>query len=133
MIVVDTHVLLWWVNGSDTVSTEARVALERECDSEQGLILVSSISVWEIAMLMSKDRLRLGMDLEDWLETVREIDAVRFVPVDNTLAMQSTRLPGDFHPDPADRMIVALARHYTVPLLTADRRIRDYLHVRTIW
>lgn len=73
MIVVDTHVLLWWVNGSDTLSTEATVALERECDSEQGLILVSSISVWEIAMLMSKDRLRLGMDLEDWLETVRRL------------------------------------------------------------
>lgn len=132
MIVIDTHVLLWWVNG-DTVSDPATRALQTERESNRGLILVSAISVWEIATLLHKDRLRLGMELEDWLDTVAEIEAVRFVPVDNPVAMQSMRLPGAFHADPADRMIVALARHQSAPLVTADRRIREYAHVRTIW
>ena len=115
------------------MSDAASAALQTEQESTQGLILVSTISVWEIATLLRKDRLRLGMDLEDWLAAVAEIDAVRFAPVDNTVAIQSMRLPGDFHADPADRMIVALARHHAAPLVTADRRIRDYPHVRTVW
>lgn len=132
MIVIDTHVLLWWVNG-DTVSDAAQSALQAERDNRDGLILVSAISVWEIATLLREDRLRLAMDLEDWLAAVAEIDAVRFAPVDNTVAIHSMRLPGNFHADPADRMIVALARHHGVPLVTADRRIRNYPHVRAVW
>jgi len=64
---------------------------------------------------------------------VEEIQGVRFAPVDNDVAVQSTRLPGTFHADPADRMIVALARHLPAPLVTADPRIRGYRYVNTIW
>jgi PIN domain nuclease of toxin-antitoxin system len=58
---------------------------------------------------------------------------VRFAPVDNDIAVESTRLPGRFHKDPADRLIVALARALSAPLITSDRRIRDYRPVKTIW
>lgn len=101
--------------------------------AEDGRILVSSISAWEISLLIQKDRLALSMDIDDWLDTVAEIEAVQFAPVDRTIAVQSTRLPGEFHADPADRLIVALARHHSAPLVTADHKIRAYRHVKTLW
>ncbi|AWN17512.1 hypothetical protein SALB1_3318 [Salinisphaera sp. LB1] len=84
-------------------------------------------------MLVKAERLTLTMALDDWLETVSAIDGVRFVPLDNDVGVESTRLPGEFHTDPADRMIVALARHLNVPLVTADTKIRAYKHVHSTW
>lgn len=84
-------------------------------------------------MLVEKERLLLTTGVDDWLAAVAEIDGVQFVPVDNEVAVVSTRLPGKFHADPADRMIVALARHLSAPLVSADSRIRNYRHVKTIW
>ena len=133
MIVLDTHTLIWWVNGDSELSLNARTAIEHEQQNEDGIILVSSITAWEIALLVGRDRLTLGMNLDDWLETVSEIEGVQFVPVDEVVGVESTRLPGDFHKDPADRMITALARHFNVPLVTTDERIRAYKHVRSIW
>jgi PIN domain nuclease of toxin-antitoxin system len=133
MIVLDTHVLLWWLNGDPSLSSRARGAIRKEQEDENGLILVSAISAWEIAMLVQKERLALTMDVEDWLRVAAETDRLRFQPLDTELLVQSTRLPGAFHSDPADRMIVALARHLNVPLVTSDKKIRAYKHVRTTW
>jgi len=133
LIVLDTHTLIWWVNGDSELSLNARTAIEHEQQNEDGIILVSSITAWEIALLVGRDRLTLGMNLDDWLETVSEIEGVQFVPVDEVVGVESTRLPGDFHKDPADRMITALARHFNVPLVTTDERIQTYKHVRSIW
>ena len=133
MIVLDTHVLLWWLNRDPSVSSRARAAIRKEQEDDNGLILVSAISAWEVAMLVEKERLSLTMDVENWLSVAAETDRLRFHPLDNELLVQSTRLPGEFHSDPADRMIVALARHLNVPLVTSDKKIRAYRHVRTIW
>lgn len=133
MIVLDTHTLLWWVNGDSQLSDRAKAAIEHEASVENGALLVSAISAWEIAMLVSRNRLTLTMPVDDWLDTVAKVEAIRFVPVDNRVAVESTRLPGEFHKDPADRMIVALARHENVPLVTADQNIRAYRHVVTTW
>ncbi len=84
-------------------------------------------------MLVAKGRLALTMDIDDWLATVASIRGVNFVSIDVHVGVQSVRLPGEFHSDPADRLVVALARHYSAPLLTADRKIRAYRHVKTIW
>jgi len=132
MIVLDTHVLLWWVNGEKELTAPAKEAIKQEL-SAAGEILVSSITTWEVAMLVDKERLSLTMNIDDWFAVVGEIEGVRFVPVDNALAIQSVTLPGRFHKDPADRMITALARRHSIPLVTADTRIRDYRHVKTIW
>ena len=133
MIVLDTHALVWWVHGDSQLSPNAKAAIEGERSTELGVVLISAISAWEIAMLVRADRLTLTMGIDDWLETVSNVEGVRFVPVDNKVGVESTRLPGDFHKDPADRMIVALARHLNVPLITADAKIRAYKHVRSIW
>ncbi|MCA1804394.1 MAG: type II toxin-antitoxin system VapC family toxin [Xanthomonadaceae bacterium] len=132
MIVLDTHTLIWWVNGDDQLSPRARKAIEKEL-AAAGQVLVSAISAWEIAMLVAKGRLTLTMDIDEWLATVESIEGVAFVPVDLDVAVQSVHLPGEFHPDPADRMIVALARHHSVPLITADAKIQAYRHVKTVW
>lgn len=131
MIVLDTHVLIWWVNGEKQLSAKAQKAIDQALAGDSK-IMISSISTWEIAMLVSKGRLTLSMDLDSWLETVAAIDGVVFVPLENRIALESVRLPGEFHADPADRIIVALARHYAVPLLTADNKIHAYPHVKTI-
>lgn len=132
MIVLDTHVLIWWVTGNTTqLSATAAAAIEAELAG--GEIVVSSISAWEIAMLVSAGRLALSMDVASWLAVVADIEAVRFVAVDNEIGVKSTELPGDFHKDPADRIIVATARKLAAPLLSADAKIRAYPHVRTLW
>jgi len=133
LIVLDTHALIWWVNGDERLSDPAKRAIEKELAEEGGQILISAISGWEIAMLVEKGRLVLTMDIDEWLFTVSSIEHVDFVSVDVGLGVQSVRLPGEFHPDPADRLIVALARHHSVSLVTADRKIRGYQHVKTIW
>ena len=131
MIVLDTHVLVWWVTGDTSLSKKAKNAIAREMSG--GEIVVSSISAWEIAMLVAREKLVLTMDVGSWLLTVGEIEALRFVPVDVEIATKSVTLPGDFHHDPADRMIVATARKLAVPLVTKDTKIRAYAHVKTIW
>lgn len=131
MIVLDTHTLVWWVTGDPSLSKKAKAAIERE--QAGGDIVVSSISAWEIAMLVERDKLVLSMDVSGWLSAVTQIEAVRFVPVDVEVATKSVELPGEFHKDPADRMIVATARKLAVPLVTKDDRIRAYAHVKTIW
>ncbi|CAE6710230.1 type II toxin-antitoxin system VapC family toxin [Paraburkholderia haematera] len=131
MIVLDTHTLVWWVTGDPTLSKKAKTAIAHEMAG--GEILVSAISAWEIAMLVERERLLLSMDVSSWLATVSAIETVRFVPVDVEIATKSVDLPGEFHKDPADRMIVATARKFAVPLVTKDEKIRAYPHVKTVW
>lgn len=132
LIVLDTHVLIWWASGQAAeLSRKGRAAIDHEAAG--GEILVSSISAWEIAMLVERGRLQLSMDVEQWLRVIGEIEAVRFVPVSNRIAVKSVALPGDFHQDPADRLIVATARDLAATLITADEKIRQYPHVATIW
>jgi PIN domain nuclease of toxin-antitoxin system len=132
VIVLDTHALIWWVTGDmSQLSSAAADAIASE--QKGGEILVSSMTSWEIAMLVAKERIAISMDVETWLSLVSQIENVRFVPVDNEIAVKSTELPGDFHKDPADRMIVATARKFAAPLVSADEKIRAYAHVKTIW
>ena len=131
MIVLDTHALVWWVGGDPRLSRKAHNAIRKELTG--GRLGVSAISAWEIGMLVAKGRLTLGMDLDDWLDAVQAIQGVTLLPLTARAALDSTRLPGRLHGDPADRMIIATARTENVPLVTADQRIRAYRHVRTIW
>jgi len=132
MVVIDTHVLVWWVSGDKSLSTAATKAINSALENRSEVI-VSSISAWEISMLIEKGRLILSMDVNNWLDEISQIDGVRFMPVDIEIAVKSTVLPGEFHKDPTDRIIVATARKLAVDLITADEKIRNYEHVKTIW
>jgi len=131
VIVLDTHTLVWWVTGDATLSKKAKSVIAREQDG--GEIVVSAISAWEITMLVEKERLVLTMDVGTWLATAAKIEGVKLFPVDIEIASKSVLLPGEFHKDPADRMIVATARKLAAPVVTKDEKIRSYPHVKTIW
>ena len=127
MIVLDTHTLVWWVTGDSTLSKKAKAAIAHEM--ADGEIVVSAISAWEIAMLVEREKLVLSMDVNSWLATVAAIEAVRFAPIDVEIATKSVDLPGEFHKDPADRMIVATARKFAAPLVTKDEKKIGRAHV----
>jgi PIN domain nuclease of toxin-antitoxin system len=84
-------------------------------------------------MLVGMGRLELSVDVLDWLRAAGGMPGFRFVPVDHVVAVKSVTLPGDFHADPADRIIVALARELNASLVTADEKIRRYRHVDAMW
>lgn len=131
MILLDTHALIWWVTNDSKLSTAARAAIDAELTN--GVIAISSISAWEIAMLMQSGRLYLSMSVDDWLAEIKKIESVQFIPVDDDIGIKSVTLPAEFHKDPADRIIIATARKFNVPLITADAKILAYHHVKTIW
>jgi len=130
VIVLDTHALLWWVDGSTALSQRARQRIDALVDD--AAIHVSSISVWEIGMLVARHRLELAITPEEWIARCEALQFLTFVPVDNAIALASTRLPGRPPADPADRIIIATARSLGAAVVTKDRRIRSY-EVQTVW
>ena len=130
MIILDTHILVWWVGLPEKLSSTVLQHIEKAAKNNE--ILVSSISIWEIALLVKRGRLILTMDVENWIKIVEQLP-IRFVSVDNSIAVKSVSLPDPFHSDPADRMIVATALIEEAALITADKRILAYPYVQTIW
>jgi len=128
MIVLDTHAWLWWTSGSTKLSIKAK----ETCDTADAL-LVSAISLWEVAMLVSRDRLGLDRDVDVWLRQALALPQIRLEPLSPSIAVQSTRLPGEFHGDPADRIIVATALESGATLVTRDKRIHSWGRVKTVW
>lgn len=131
MIIIDTHILLWWINDQNKLSEKAIKIINQQIDRD--VILVSSISIWEICLLIKKDRISLNLDLDRWIEKIENLPFLRFIPVDNQIAQKSVNLPGTFHSDPADRIIVATAREKGTALITSDKKIRKYRNVQAIW
>jgi len=131
LILLDTHVWVWWMSNPDILSEPAKKAVDEAL--ENGPALVSSISVWEVALLVAKNRLQLTMDVTDWIAKAERVPFVRFIPVDNTIALRSVTLRGLLHDDPADRMIIATALNKDAAIVTKDKRILRYPHVETIW
>lgn len=131
MIVLDTHTLLWWVNDPATLSKPAKKAIDAAVRSTS--VYVSSISSWEIALLVERGRLRLALDVRDWICRCELLPFLTFVPVSNSIAVESVRLPDFPHADPADRIIAATALSLGAMLVTKDDKLRNYPHVKTIW
>jgi PIN domain nuclease of toxin-antitoxin system len=131
VIVLDTHSLLWWVNDPSTLSKPALKAIAAAVESRS--VHVSCISSWEIALLVERGRLRLALDVRDWLCRCEALPFLTFVPVSNAIAVESVRLPDFPHADPADRIIAATALSLGAALVTKDDNLRKYHHVKTIW
>jgi PIN domain nuclease of toxin-antitoxin system len=131
VIVLDTHVWLWWLHNPARLSPAADKLIQQEQGS--GALIISTISVWEVAVKVQSGKLTIPMEINRWYELARSYPATIIEPLSPLDAIASTQLPGDFHKDPADRIIVSLARRLAVPLLTCDRKILDYKHVITVW
>jgi PIN domain nuclease of toxin-antitoxin system len=128
VIVLDTATWIWRASDPKRLSRSARRAIDR---AEHAL--VSAISVWEVAMLVAKRRIQLDRPIEQWVDTALALPGIQLAPLAPAIAVRSTKLPGEFHPDPADRIIIATALENAVPIVTPDDRIRSYPHVQSAW
>jgi PIN domain nuclease of toxin-antitoxin system len=129
MIVLDTHIWIWWVHGDPSLTTHhGRLIQEHEADA----IGVSIISCWEVAKLVERARLIIPCAVGDWLDQALSYPGVRLLNLTTAIVVDSTQLPPGFHKDPADQLIVSTARVHGSPLLTADHKIISYPHVTTL-
>jgi PIN domain nuclease of toxin-antitoxin system len=123
-VLLDTHVLVWLVAGDTRLSLPARQRIEAAAQRNEAWI--SAITPLEIGMLVAKGRLALTQDAQEWMEQVLALPGLRLAPLEPAIAVASSRLPGDPHGDPADRIIVATARHLGATLVTADDKLLAY-------
>lgn len=131
MILLDTSTLVWWTTALEKLSKKAREIIEEEI--KVGVILVSSISIWEVYLLTKNEKVRFLINIDTWLEKVESSPYINFIPVDNKIAAKSVKLPDFSHKDPADRMIIATALINGATLITSDKRILNYPHVQSLW
>lgn len=127
------HVLIWAVQEDARLGRKERQIIDDT--TQRSRILVSAITPWEIAMLAEKARISLGDDVDRWLRTALALPGLEIAPLLASIAVDSVRLPGEFHADPVDRIIVATARFHRIPLITADQAILSYAalgHVNAI-
>lgn len=129
MIVLDTHIWVWWVHDNRRL-TKAQIEVIEA--NEMNIIGVSAISCWEIAKLVEYRRLELPCSLSEWFEQALSYPGIRLLELTPEIAIESTQLPGEFHRDPADQIIVATARVHDCPLVTSDSRLLKYPHIEAI-
>ena len=122
-VLLDTHALVWWLDDRDRLSA-AQQAVVAAANGNSPL-LVSDISLWEVAMLHSLGRIRLAIPLREWLDKAAAPPLVKRQGISPAIAADVAALPDSFHRDPADRILVATARVLGATLLTQDRRIVD--------
>jgi PIN domain nuclease of toxin-antitoxin system len=126
VIILDTHIWVWWVDGGAQLPPGYLAVIQAEAPNPLG---VAAISCWEVAKSVELGRLQLACPVSQWLTQALQ-PPVQLLPLTPEVAVGSTQLPGTFHRDPADQLIVATARLYACPLVTLDRLIRAYPHVQ---
>jgi PIN domain nuclease of toxin-antitoxin system len=122
-VLLDTHIWIWWQLGQAELSLRERDALDALAAAGTPPAL-SAISLWEVQMLVEKERLTLDMPLAFWLPTAAAPETVTLLPMGVDVVLELDALPKSFHGDPADRIIVATARAHALPLATRDGNIR---------
>ncbi len=128
--VLDTHVWIWWHMQPKRLSSKVKKAI---ADSAVDALLLSAISTWEFCKLIEKGKLGISCDPEVWMREALDMPRLRLVPITPRIAYCSTALPSPFHSDPADQIIAATAREENAVLLTRDKLMHEYAHVRTMW
>ena len=131
MIVIDTHVLLWYLSDSEKISKKALKLIEEA--KMKDMLCVSSISIWEICVLEKTGKLKLNVDARIWIRKCESLGYFNFIPANNEIAELSVHLPEPLHKDPADRMIIATAKYIGGVLITRDEKLLSYKAIQAVW
>lgn len=123
-ILLDTHIWLWVMSGDPILSKEFRTSFEH-IHHEHG-VLISPMSIWEIGMLVEKKRIELDMEIMDWVNQSLDSPGIRLSPITPRIAIESTKLSGEIHGDPVDRILIATAHEENAVLITCDKKILEY-------
>jgi PIN domain nuclease of toxin-antitoxin system len=126
MIVLDTSTLIYWTLDPQRLSPKAKQAID-----QADRILISSISIWEIALKVNRQKLDIPLSMNEYVDRLRQLGSLEILAVDIQTWLDNVDLPWD-HRDPADRTIVALAVRNNCPLITSDKMIANYF-AKTIW
>jgi len=118
------HVWIWLLQGNTSLTPSFRKAITHS--QKQDGVHISAISVWEIGKLVEKNKIQLEMDTLDWVEQALEMPGIKWLPISPRIAIQSSRLPGIVHGDPADQLLIATAHEHNATLVTCDEKILHY-------
>ncbi len=129
MYLLDTNVWLWMVEEPSHIPARMQDIVN---NADNYPFCLSAISVWEVAKKVSLGKLRLSVPIQDWIDKATNDTYIHILPLSIQVSVESTQLPGEFHKDPADQIIVATARHHNLIILTADRLIQSYPYVKTV-
>jgi len=121
-LLLDTHIALWLDSGDDRLRAST-LALIDGCWQNGGAILLSAITVWEIALLVDTGRIDLDVPVAAWIERFLDCPGIEAVPLGHQAASRSYQLHHLEHRDPADRLLIATAIELACPLVTYDERI----------
>jgi PIN domain nuclease of toxin-antitoxin system len=127
MIVLDTHTWVWWVHRDKSLLPEHQAFVQAHVVQGLG---VSIFSCWEVAKLDLLGRVQLPYPINAWLQFALAEPGIKLLDLTPAIVVEANHLPGDFHRDPADQLIVATARVHGCPLVTQDGKIRQYPHVQ---
>jgi PIN domain nuclease of toxin-antitoxin system len=125
LIVLDTHVWIWLINGDEQLRLSTALPIINQ-SAQFSNIKISAISIWEVGMLEAKGRISFSMKCLDWVKQALAATGISLAPLTPEIAVLSSRLPGEFHGDPADRIIVATALELNASLVTKDEKILKY-------
>ena len=130
MILLDTHTWIWSHSATKLLSDNVKKLIKKTQTDQRA---IASISIWEFAMMVTKGRINVKIDPKRWLDNAIGSSGLQVIELTSEIVVESCNLPGDFHKDPADRIIVATARTHNLTLLTKDRKILEYSHVTARW
>ena len=123
LLLLDTHVVLWATSNHARLGEPTAAAINLATSEDR--IAISAITPWEIGLLASKKRINLHKEILEWMRDTLAKPGVRLIGLEPAIAIESTRLPFEMHADPADRILVATARHLSATLVTADRTLLE--------
>jgi len=129
VFLLDTNVWLWMVEDPAQIPAAIKSIVN---DPVNYPFSLSATSVWEVAKKVSLGKLALAVPIQYWMKRATNESYIYILPLSIEVSLESTQLPGEFHKDPADQIIVATARHHNLTVLTGDRKIKSYAHVKTV-
>jgi PIN domain nuclease of toxin-antitoxin system len=124
-LLLDTHYWIWFQQGNP-IYIDPAVRRELNAAQEKDNLLISAISVLEVARLVMEGKIDLGQSVDRFVAEAERADGLRILPLTHRILIESTRLPGNIHRNPSDRLLVATAREHGLTLITRDKEILVY-------